>query len=1720
MLSPDGIEMKDLSDLLEPDKTPELSDLPSETIPKKTDLTESSPDSPLLKSAESTDKIQEKKNFSFIEKKNDDDKTIIYKIKDDFNSMEKTFNSMEKTENSNEIKNIKNILDSWFDNDGKLIGTTDKFNLYVKNKNISLDDIDLKDYKDDKDFKKITSNNNYPKEGAPYNKTNTYSKCINASDFINQTLVQIIVQEEIKENSLVLEDIFTLNSDGKKDGYSVYEGISIDTTLANLDLDKIKIVYDAQQINNNDVKCFFILKQIVDTFNTLNKYDFNHGKLTAHNIIVDIDDEKYIKPTDPSDKIVKGLTNKDETNEDKPGKDKIGGGEEDLRGGGENIETNFRIKIYNFSKSSITYEKIRIFPKFEKKLGILEDKFEDEDYKEINKFYRQLLNANPQGAKIKNTFKNSKTFKKILRHSPVPFPFAFEFYILIMSIMLCNTNNENYFFDFFRMFYFDSLFDYNLMYDVLDEAEKNENKIVKSCISYKMYELIRKKQNNENSIDLPFELLSNIPLKLNILDLFDKKTSDYINTIKGFILNTNNSLGNVESLGNVQIEIDNIMKSMSEIDNDRQKIDEREIPNKLIVYVEPSIKDKELLRHYDKKYIFNFSTKVKYEEDKMNDVTANFFKDKSSFNVLLNRFDKFNTSTANVYKAELSKDNNLGIVDNNIMLTIKKSFPINGKVKLNNGKVYTIIDAKWEPGKWVKQIPDEIDKIEKIKKKFEKNIKLYDIPKNITIEDYKYNINLDMRPYTPEKTNRYDINQIKDLTEMENKRNERIKRTLQDFNSKIGEILKEAKEKMKRTEEKMGTIRKKVMEAMGEIKIGEEAKKRIQKILKWTEEKMKQAEGKMGTIREEVMKAIGNIGIGEEAKKRIGQILEGANGKMRTIGEEVMKAIREIEIGEGAKEIIGQILEGAEEKMRAIREEVMKSIGKIKIGEKATSLISSIAENIGKIKNIKWEKKINYVNINISSKNFADYFNDIQPMNILFEGKTADYEIKMRDNYILKIVNYNGTLENLNINKIDPKTLLDYFFIFFGHSNLTKSINIFPLNEQFTLLNTNNETLFTNNEITKNDASYYIDFNHLLNFINDVNDVNTKKKIEEILGKNYDELNPDSQQYSDKLIDKYNKIILLDNKEYKITLMQELFLLKSCCVYYYLFEKTKKEMEEENGKIDSNNPSEISDKVLKISNDDVGKSCLKLYYLTYLYYFRELMYNYYLYNFYLWIENTIEKINNKMNLTREKIMSTSDSTIIDQNKYDLIIKQKEKLFTNTSKLILEFQNFYDNNKDVVSFTKNKLMNILRHNNYKDYPGIEDKLLKNLNDKISNDINDENTSDGKQFTIEEINPRNKYTLINCIEKTMKNKYTIENVPYYNKSIIEEINNGTDLENLKRQIIEGFQYKISKLETDDMENKQNVYFDEDMMKILSEMLNCSFFIYYNKNGKRLSKSNSVYAHTKYIRPDLKLRIGTREKVYNIILKETINDSSTLCYDLIKYNGKGIMTCDELPPELQLFKYCYNEKEASESIGGGLNLTGGSNISKEINVISKNIDDTDKEIAKNKERILIGKRKLEKTEQLGSNYNTEILKEIKTLENDNIENRNKLIQYHKDIIQKYDTLIKDEKPVDLNQRIRQRDIYIQKLKNLKVEKIQEEEKNKKVYGVVVKLILFPGENPNIIEKQKYKCKNSFEELKNEYCQVFGIGCSDKNKKTGGTIKSRIIKNRKRTLKKYIFK
>ena len=132
--------------------------------------------------------------------------------------------------------------------------------------------------------------------------------------------------------------------------------------------------------------------------------------------------------------------------------------------------------------------------------------------------------------------------------------------------------------------------------------------------------------------------------------------------------------------------------------------------------------------------------------------------------------------------------------------------------------------------------------------------------------------------------------------------------------------------------------------------------------------------------------------------------------------------------------------------------------------------------------------------------------------------------------------------------------------------------------------------------------------------------------------------------------------------------------------------------------------------------------------------------------------------------------------------------------------------------------------------------------------------------------------------------------------------------------------------------------------------------------------------------------------------------------------------------------------------------------------------------------------------------SSQQIEQINKVKNELKENIEQLNKLYE-------EANTL---GKKINSNEHIQ----YKNKLKKLNEEINSKINLDKKVYGIILNLTLYPGDNPSIMDKQKYKCKKSFDDLKNEYCNVFGIGCKENNK-SGGNNKS--IKNvEKYTMKK----
>ena len=94
--------------------------------------------------------------INVINDKDKDNNQVLENIKSIFDA-KKIYNPSEKYTIN---KNLIDSLNTWFNNDGKLIGSDTSFNLYIKNKNIGLN-INLKECKNDIIFNKLVFN--YPK---------------------------------------------------------------------------------------------------------------------------------------------------------------------------------------------------------------------------------------------------------------------------------------------------------------------------------------------------------------------------------------------------------------------------------------------------------------------------------------------------------------------------------------------------------------------------------------------------------------------------------------------------------------------------------------------------------------------------------------------------------------------------------------------------------------------------------------------------------------------------------------------------------------------------------------------------------------------------------------------------------------------------------------------------------------------------------------------------------------------------------------------------------------------------------------------------------------------------------------------------------------------------------------------------------------------------------------------------------------------------------------------------------------------------------------------------------------------------------------------------------------------------------------------------------------------------------------------------------------------
>jgi hypothetical protein len=1523
--------------------------------------------------------------------KNLNNNEITDKIKNLFNQNILFENN--KNDEKNKFYKIFNYnFGSWSNDETRLIDISNNIILLTKNKNISLD-LELKQCNTDEVFNKIIKN--YAPENNSLNKYNKYTV---SSKFINKVIIQNILNN-LTENSLKMNKLLIINSENNIDGYILQEKVSINTNLANLNLNDIIIVYDNKKINNNDVKCFFILSQLLDAFEKIEDKDFNHGKLTAHNIIVDINNT-YIsqeeitlnvnldssektpeptsetteptEPTEPTSETTSETTPEptsettsettepteptSETTEPilEPTSEPLSWSKQkslEIDGGGKDeIQTNFKIKLNNFSDSSITYNGIRYISEFPKKITTFKDNFTEEDYEFINKFYQQL---NDNNNKIKNTMKN-KTFKKMLRHSPIPVPFSIEFYILIISMMLCN----DYFFNFFRKYYFDLLFDNNLTDNNLKDVKNNDNKIIKSCVSYKIYKLIIDKKNNKNTIDIPLTILDNIFFKLKILNDFNEKNKKYMKNITDSIKNKNEE---------VDIIIDKVIKLTNEINNMTGPIRTDEIPDKIIIYINPSLHDKDLINYYNKPFIFNFDSLKKYEEDKMNDVNMSFFKDKNIFKSLV---DRFNSPTLmNIYNAESLN----GIVDNNILLTIKKSFPINSKIKLSNGKIYTIIDAKWEPNKWVKKKSSEIDKIDKIKNISKNQIETYDIPNDVL---------------------------------------KKIKKSL-NFNYETLDYNK---------------------------------------------------------LKEDIIKSNVYIVIEPEDEKKL---LESVNMNFLSVIKDDPGIFQSMNIFSDKNKII-------------IKETEHDNLKKILLNEKIITI-----------------EPPNLTYLQVSIKELKEL-----PKNILIETNNKFINI-------FYTLFYSSVIDNNFYNfLIDPNVKNDVY-------NITNFYNKFEIDDD-----KKDDKLDDKLDDKKDDKNTNID-----NII--------KKNI------NNDE------KYNDNLKKKYDEIKKNTNVLHSNFLKFELIFLKTCYNYYYLCNEIKKKIEEkhENLKIpllkNFNNMNDIG-----IQPAFVKKICDELFNLKNLYEYSNLMYNYYLYGLYWWIAANMKAFNEEI-FTKEKIIKNffSGKSIIDQKKYDTIINNKRKIFLEILDSLFKFEKFYKNNESIEKFRKNKLMSILFESSYNDSLSSTNILYTQLQEKITNNINVKRTITTEEYKLINVTS-DRNCFLYCLIYALRNKIKeIDDYPLYDKDIIQAfidssnmISNSPikyDCDELRNKIIDSVEFKVEYYKTkkeknrdffislfsnvsSEIEQLKKMYNDDEqifeyfktnenymlndfVIHIIAQIFNCMFYVYSSISGKQPTLKNI----TKY-----------NNQPYSIIFYKD-NEH----YKLIEYIKNSSMTCEELPEELQMGQYCYYEPLIAEPLSN-ISMIGGGQIDdkmkQEIDVEYSKI-----EAKKNLNRRLSEELKI-KSDEYNKNISPEeknkIKSEIKNKEDEIKNNTTQLVGYYEEIIKKNIELVKEYKKDEMNNSMNIRKIetdinkYKNELNKLKINIYENLSKNKKVYGIVIDLILYPGENPSMMEKQNYKCKKSFDDLKNEYCEVFGIGCLEKNKKNGGTMKNKIIDKKKYTMKNKI--
>ena len=1302
---------------------------------------------------------------------------------------------------------------------------------------------------------------------------------------------------------------------------------------------------------------------------------------------------------------------------------------------------------------------------FPKKLGVFKDNFSKSDYDEMNRFYRQLRTANFENATIKNTIKDVKIFKKMLRHYPISVPLAIEFYILIMSMMLCN----DYFFNFFRKYYFDLLFDYNLTDEILDDIKNNNNKIGKSCISYKIYKSLIEKKNNSNSIDIPIKILDDVSFKIKIVEKMYSRNIEYTKKIK-------NSINNGEL--NVNIDINNVIKQMNDIKNiSISNINSNEIPDKLVIYVNVNSPDKDLIKYYKNPIIVNFDASKVYEEDKMNDVKLNYFKDKNAFKTLIGRFNPPNIIT-NIYDAEISNDNKLGIVDNNILLTVKKCFQINEKIKLNNGKIYTIVEVKWPPGSWIKNKFSEIDKIDKIKNISKKKIKSYEITKDVIIEKLPNNIELLNSTYSPVQQ-KYDSDIfVLLLTNFER------------FNVGLTKIKKKnIKIIFDETQLKLVSNLKKYnnYNIFNVYKFFNSSIKVIQTTPTYD---LKTKKINLNNFNlETFINMFGNFFY--KCNKNVFYILPlDINMAIISNGNE-----NTFKLGNYNYELYYNEFNMSDENI----EKIIKNngINDVKYNDNLKKIYNDIKNNKDQDKNKK--DKLNFLKFQlIFLKTCYNYYklyketgNEFNKLLIEINNEIYDDPILIRKKciklYYLKYLH-------------ECRKLVYNYYLYGFHWWIIVAIEYYNNNVKFT-----KEKIIANNYFFNN-PKMSIDQEHY-NLMNDM-----KKELYFKIFNSLFELN--NFYANNKTIEIFSQNLLMDILFQKQDKSSNLLIHELYHEINFSINADTDSREEISSTI-ANEPNSVastitdvrsrSDSSISDLSSDLDIDSLNSYTST----ISDLS-----------SDLDIDSLNSYTSTISDlsSISNISDSSISGRssNMSDSSISERSSNISDSSisdssaEMRFRYEGGYKKKYNVVYVEDNKnaffnscihaLKNKLDTDDFLNNKNIINILNNQELDTSKTYIKYNNVSKLRQAVINSFEFNYEYNVIKKEFKTMQD--VIEKNGDNNISIFLKKYFSLGNEEIKNIIGE----KISDNIDDYDENVSNYLKNDNadigyfIIGIVSKIFNCMIYDYDDENENTI-RSVSTYENQKY----------------TIILYNKKH--------VISYDNNISMTCIELPEWLQIYQYCYQRKPKEDALSGGSQLIGGTI---EIDEIKSNIDSKMPNIMSAERTILLYNNEINRTLEELKKETTDLEKrenlknKINQRKNDMQNINARLVKYYDEIIKKYDELIKkyeDQVPINpkqLNDAINLRDSYKNKMNNINNKINEEKEKNKKVYGIIVNLILYPGENPNILDKQTYKCKNSFEELKKEYCEVFGIGC-DENKKIGGTRKNK-NKSKKYTMKKNI--